>query len=107
MGSIADKIREREDEEAEQLLNSAPFYGYRYSPDDPTVDMVNKPPHYQGAKFECIDVIEEITKDLTGIEAVCTANAIKYLYRWKKKNGLQDISKSIWYLNKLIETLKK
>jgi hypothetical protein len=29
--------------------------------------------------------------------------AIKYLARWKKKNGLEDLRKAIHYVNKLIE----
>lgn len=47
-------------------------------------DVVNHPEHYQG-KVECIDCLEAATEGLNGIEAVCTANAIKYLYRWKRK----------------------
>lgn len=47
-------------------------------------DPVNHPEHYQG-KVECIDCLESATEGLSGIEAVCTANAIKYLYRWKRK----------------------
>lgn len=48
-------------------------------------DMVNRPPHYNKGLVECIDCIAAATENLTGIEAVCTANAIKYLYRGKKK----------------------
>lgn len=68
-------------------------------------DVVNHPAHYQG-KVECIDCLEAATEGLNGIEAVCTANAIKYLYRWKKKNGKTDLLKSIWYINRLIEHLE-
>jgi len=64
-------------------------------------DNVNRPSHYQG-KVECIDAIESAVEGLEGIEAVCTANVIKYVYRWKKKNGLEDLRKASWYLNKLI-----
>ena len=67
-------------------------------------DVVNHPSHYQG-KVECIDCLEAATEGLEGIEAVCTANAIKYLYRWKKKNGIEDLRKCSWYLNRLINTL--
>ena len=68
-------------------------------------DLVNHPAHYQGT-VECIDCLEAATEGLNGIEAVCTANAIKYLYRWKKKNGKTDLLKSIWYINHLIEHLE-
>ena len=39
----------------------------------------------------------------SGMEAVCTGNALKYICHWKNKNGIEDIKKAIWYLNKLIE----
>lgn len=65
-------------------------------------DNVNHPSHYQG-KVECIDALEAATADLQGLEAVCTANAIKYLWRWKKKNGVEDLKKARWYLDKLLE----
>lgn len=65
-------------------------------------DVVNHPTHYQTGKFECIDVMIETQ----GVEAVCNfclCNAFKYLYRSKRKNGLEDIKKAIWYLNKYVE----
>ena len=69
--------------------------------------MVSHPDHYQSETgMEVIDVIEAFTFDLTGIEAVDTGNVIKYICRWKKKNGLQDLEKAQWYLNHLIEHVK-
>jgi len=69
--------------------------------------MVSHPSHYQSKNgIEVIDVIEAFTDGLEGIEAVCTANAIKYLCRWSKKNGVQDLEKAIWYLQHLINVLK-
>lgn len=68
--------------------------------------MVSHPSHYQSKNgIEVIDVIEAFTDDLEGIEAVCAGNAIKYLCRWNKKNGVQDLEKSIWYIQKLINVL--
>ena len=64
-------------------------------------DAVNHPSHYTQGGIECIDALKAATVGLTGIEAVCTANAIKYLWRWKFKNGVEDIDKAIWYLNRL------
>lgn len=48
-------------------------------------DMINRPPHYNKGLVECIDCIAAATENLTGIEAVCTANAIKYFTGGKKK----------------------
>ena len=66
-------------------------------------DNVNKPAHYNAGKVECIDALEAATIGLTGIEAVCTANAIKYLWRWKHKNGVEDLKKAKWYIDRLVK----
>lgn len=68
-------------------------------------DNVNSPRHYTAGKVECIDALEAATQGLEGIEAVCTANAIKYLWRWKRKNGTEDLKKARWYINKLLGEL--
>lgn len=65
-------------------------------------DIINHPPHYTAGKVECIDALEAATENLTGIEAICTANAIKYLWRWRHKNGVEDLKKARWYLDRLI-----
>lgn len=64
-------------------------------------DPVNHPKHYTG-KYECIDVMTE----LFGVDAVknfCACNAFKYIWRFREKNGIEDVKKADWYLNKLIE----
>lgn len=67
------------------------------------MDMVNHPPYYKTNNgLETIDVIEAFTDCLMGIEATDTGNILKYMCRWKKKNGLQDLKKAQWYLNHLI-----
>lgn len=64
---------------------------------------VNHPDHYQTKSgLEVIDILAAVTEDLSGIEAVDTANAMKYLCRWKKKNGIQDLEKAVWYIQHLI-----
>lgn len=68
----------------------------------PPDDKVNHPSHYTAGKVECIDALEAATTGLTGIEAVCTANAIKYLWRWKFKGGQEDLRKARWYINRLL-----
>lgn len=68
-------------------------------------DMVNHPKHYTAGKVECIDALEAATSQFTGIEAVYTANAIKYLWRWKQKNGAEDLKKAAWYIKHLLERM--
>ena len=66
-------------------------------------ERVNHPAHYNAGGIECIDALEAATIGLEGIEAFCTANAIKYLWRWKRKNGEEDLQKAIWYINRIID----
>lgn len=69
-------------------------------------DNIN-PNHYKQGRIECIDALESATFNKKGIEAICTANAIKYLWRYESKNGIEDVKKAKWYIEKLIETLEK
>ena len=64
---------------------------------------INHPAHYCQGGIECIEAIKAATIGLVGMEAVCTANAIKYLWRWKRKNGTEDLRKARWYLDRLIK----
>lgn len=73
-----------------------------------TDKMVSHPSHYQSKSgLEVIDVIAAFTEGLEGIEAVNTGNAIKYICRWKDKNGIQDLEKAMWYIQHLIDHLIK
>lgn len=90
----------------EQFTDKSKLEPYRLANQEPTADMVNRPPHYNRGGIECIDAIAAASTGLEGLEAVCTANAIKYLWRWKHKNGVQDLEKARWYISKLIETVK-
>lgn len=75
-----------------------------YESDD---KLVSHPDHYQSESgLEVIDVIEAFTDGLNGIEATDTGNIIKYACRWKKKNGVQDLKKIMWYTQHLIDHLE-
>lgn len=66
-------------------------------------DMVNHPNHYiSDSGIETIDVIEAFTKDMEPFEAYCTGNIIKYICRWKHKNGVEDLKKARWYIDHLL-----
>lgn len=68
----------------------------------PRKEQVNHPNHYNQGQYECIAVMESIY----GIEATmnfCLLCAFKYTWRTNDKDGLQDIDKAIWYLNKYKE----
>jgi protein of unknwon function (DUF3310) len=71
-------------------------------------DIINHPKHYKlGNGLETIDIVEAVTVNLNGIEAVCVGNILKYVCRYSKKNGLEDLKKAQWYLNHLIEKMEK
>ena len=70
-------------------------------------DNVNHPNHYNNGKVECIDAIESATVNKNGVEAFCVGNIIKYLWRYEDKNGIEDINKAKWYLDRLIENFEK
>ena len=67
---------------------------------------INHPAHYCQGGIECIEATKAATIGLMGMEAVCTANAIKYLWRWKRKNGTEDLKKARWYLDRLIKEVE-
>lgn len=69
-------------------------------------DQVNHPSHYTKGGVECIDAMEAAF----GIEIVqhfCVCNAFKYVFRHLNKNGLEDLRKAIWYLNKYLKLEEK
>lgn len=71
------------------------------------IDMVNHPPHYTSGdavcpsclvSIECISVTRSMNFNV--------GNAVKYLWRHKHKNGIQDLEKAIWYINNEIDRLR-
>lgn len=71
-------------------------------------EAVDHPSHYQSeAGLEVRDVIEAFTSDLKGIEAFDTGNVLKYMCRWKSKNGLEDLKKAKRYIEHLIDHVEK
>lgn len=67
-------------------------------------DNVNHPSHYTTGKFETIDVIQDmLTPEM--FEGFCIGNTIKYLSRYRHKNGIEDLKKARWYLDKIIDVL--
>ena len=59
-------------------------------------DMVNHPPHYTShpSGVECIQITEHM--------GFCLGNAIKYLWRADMKNGVEDLEKAAWYIQREI-----
>ena len=68
-------------------------------------DLVNSPPHYNQAGIECIEAILAATHEQR--EGYLQGNIIKYIWRYRYKNGLEDLKKARWYIEKLIEVYKE
>lgn len=71
-----------------------------------TVDMVNHPKHYTAGKIEVIRIMED---QLTAEEyrGYIKGQVIKYITRERHKNGLEDLKKAAWYLNRLIQKMER
>lgn len=65
-------------------------------------DTVECPRHYNSGSIECIDSIKE-SLDPDGFKGYLKGNVQKYLWRYKQKNGVEDLRKAKWYLDRLIK----
>jgi len=70
------------------------------------MDNVNHPSHYQGSNgIETIECIEaSMTTD--AFKGYIKGNVIKYIMRYENKNGVEDLFKAQWYLNRLIDIIE-
>lgn len=64
-------------------------------------EKVNHPKHYNSnpSGVECITVVEHMNFNL--------GNAMKYLWRTDHKNGLEDLKKARWYIDREIQRIEK
>lgn len=67
------------------------------------VDNVNHPKHYEeSTSLECIEAME-IAFGRQAVIDFCKCNAFKYVWRYKHKNGLEDLNKALWYCERVID----
>jgi hypothetical protein len=64
-------------------------------------DSVNHPAHYTYGPMEVIDIIEGFGLGFH------LGNVVKYVLRAEHKNGLEDLKKARWYLDRLIQQREK
>lgn len=78
------------------------------APEEPQAknDPVNHPDHYTRGGIECIDAIQAVVTDLPGKEAWLVGQIIKYVWRYRWKNGAEDLKKARFYLDRLIQEAK-
>ena len=105
-------------EDNERLLKELRIYGLRDSlPEQATSsdneravehDSVNHPAHYTAGGIECIDAIAAaLTCQTDPMRAWLTGQVLKYMWRWPLKNGLEDLKKARFYLDRLITDVER
>lgn len=67
--------------------------GYKWEP----AESVDHPKHYTECSIECIEAMQ-IAFGKMAVYNFCICNAFKYLWRYKNKNGIEDLNKAEWYL---------
>lgn len=70
-------------------------------------DIINKPNHYTYGDIETIDFVEQVTSAYPTNIAFSIGNAIKYIARAPFKNGVEDLKKAVWYLDRAIKKWEK
>ena len=65
-------------------------------------DIINSPIHYADSTIECIDAMEAMMTPEQFI-GYLRGNVFKYQWRYEKKNGIEDLKKAQWYLERLTE----
>lgn len=65
-------------------------------------DPVNHPRHYTRGGIECIDALDAAVTGCPPDEAICVANVIKYVWRYRDKTPVESLKKARWYLDRLI-----
>ena len=78
---------------------------YKYATHNQEVDMINHPSHYKQFSREVIDTMQGVSTP-EEFKGYLKLNAIKYLSRYQGKNGVEDLKKAVWYINKLTEVVE-
>ena len=91
---LGKKINDITPEEWDNIGKPTPFYPAKYDP-------VEKPEHYNKGNIEAIEYIKQQLGD--NFEDYCYGAVLKYLHRFRYKDGEQDLRKAKWYLEQMIK----
>jgi hypothetical protein len=93
---LGKKINDITPEEWDNIGKPTPFYPAKYDP-------VEKPEHYNKGNIEAIEYIKQQLGD--NFEDYCYGAVLKYLHRFRYKDGEQDLRKAKWYLEQMIKNM--
>lgn len=97
-------INDATPEEWDQVTKTKTVLGKLYHPDDQHTDPVTKPDHYNKGGIEAIEYIkQQLGSDF---KYYCAGNVMKYVHRYRYKNGVEDVKKARVYLDWLIKELE-
>lgn len=86
-----------------EAIKALEAHGYD---EPPTLDMINHPNHYKGRNgLESIEIIQNFATDEMEM-GFYWGNAMKYMTRYRNKNGLEDLKKARKNLDWLIEKME-
>lgn len=104
IGSLAD-YRVLGEDKKRTLWKLPPAVKIEWPLDAPQpTDNVNSPPHYVSGGIECFDAMRAMLTD-EEIIGYLRGNSFKYRWRFRHKNGAEDLKKAEWYERKLLEII--
>ena len=87
-------------------MNNYKYQTNNYANHNQEVDLINHPSHYKQFSREVIDTMQGVSTP-EEFKGYLKLNAIKYISRYQGKNGVEDLSKAVWYINKLKTTIEQ
>lgn len=101
--SYSQSIINKTDDASIQALEEFEKYKDNKSEVEKTVKFAPSSHYVFGDGLNCMDFIKEAVKECKGIEGFYLGNAIKYLFRTNKKNGVDDLKKAHNYITLLLK----
>lgn len=99
------KFHDESDDLKNETILSFEEFSQQYLNKTATQDMINHPSHYKQFSREVIDTMQGVSTP-EEFKGYLKLNAIKYLSRYQGKNGVEDLDKAVWYINKLKEVVE-
>ena len=100
-----DAIRKNYKTDAEEIKAARQQAHIREQDYNKQYNNVHSPAHYNQGQIECIDAIEAMLSVEEYI-GYLRGNSMKYRWRFRYKNGLEDLNKAEWYEKRLVKFME-